>query len=568
MKKNFGLGEVTYYDITKLEELGLINLDKLPFSIRILLENVLRNFDGTIITKEAISGYGNWPNGINRIDVPYMPARTVLQDFTGVPLLVDLADMREAMHEQGGDPEKINPVIPTDLVIDHSVQVDYYGSSDAFTLNLEMEYNRNTERYKLIKWAQQSFEGLRVLPPGSGIVHQVNLEYLSPLIDIRVIQGEKTAVIDTVVGTDSHTPMINGLGVVGWGVGGIEAEAVMLGLPYYLVLPEVIGVKITGSLPEGSTATDIVLTVVELLRKIGVVGKFVEFFGPGLSNMSLTDRATISNMCPEYGATIGFFPVDEATIAYLRLTGRDPEHVEFVEKYTKTQRLFLTENTPDPEYSDVVELDLNTIEPSLAGPRNPEERVNLSGLKERVNQSIDEHAPTRQTPDDKDPKKRLKSTFDLEGQTITLKDADVVIAAITSCTNTSNPAVLVGAGLLAKKAVEKGLTVPKYVKTSLAPGSRVVQEYLKKLDLQQYLDKLGFQVVAIGCTSCIGNSGSLKPEIEHAIKEKDIYVTSVLSGNRNFSGRVHQLTRGNFLASPLLIVAFALAGTTTIDLKT
>ncbi|MFX0091002.1 MAG: aconitate hydratase AcnA, partial [Candidatus Hodarchaeota archaeon] len=468
------------------------------------------------------------------------------------------------------DPEKINPHIPTDLVVDHSVQVDYYGTPQACQLNLDKEYQRNIERYKLIKWAQGSFKGMRVVPPGNGIVHQVNLEYLSPVIDIREFRGEKTAVIDTVVGTDSHTPMINGLGVVGWGVGGIEAEAVMLGQPYYLILPEVIGVKFTGELREGVTATDLVLSITEMLRKKGVVGKFVEYFGSGLSNLSVPDRATISNMCPEYGATLGFFPIDEATIAYLRLTGRDPKHIEFIEKYAKAQKIFRTDNTPDPIYTEILELDLSTVESSLSGPRNPEERIGLSGVKDRVNHHIDELIKIRKPPVTDESivgeNGRIKATFEFENKIIELQDGDVVIAAITSCTNTSNPSVMVGAGLLAKKAVEAGLSIKPYVKTSCAPGSRVVTEYLRRLDLEKYLEKLNFHTVGYGCTTCIGNSGPLKQPIAETIQKNDLYVTAILSGNRNFPGRVHALTRGNFLASPLLVIAYALAGTINIDL--
>lgn len=571
MKRDFGLGEVVYYSLPKLEELGLVELDKLPFSIRIFLENVLRNFDGRLITEEAVNAYANWPKGQSELDVPFMPSRVVLQDFTGVPLLVDLADMRDALKEQGGDPSKINPLIPTDLVIDHSVQVDHYGTPEACQLNLDKEYERNIERYKLIKWAQGSFKDMRVVPPGNGIVHQVNLEFLSSVVDIRDFRSEKTVVIDTVVGTDSHTTMINGLGVVGWGVGGIEAEAVMLGQPYYLILPEVIGIKLTGELREGATATDLVLTITQMLRKKGVVGKFVEYFGPGLSNLSVPDRATISNMCPEYGATLSYFPIDEATLAYLRLSGRDPKKIEFIEKYARYQRIFRTDDTPDPVFTEVLELDLSTVEPSLSGPRNPEERVNLSDVKDRVNIFIDELVKERDSAavsqqSTIDENGRITTTFELENITMELKDGDVVIAAITSCTNTSNPSVMVGAGLLAKKAVEAGLSVKPYVKTSCAPGSRVVTEYLRRLDLEKYLEALKFHTVGYGCTTCIGNSGPLKQPITQAIQDNDLYVTAVLSGNRNFSGRVHSLTRGNFLASPLLVIAYALAGTTNIDL--
>lgn len=572
VKADLGAGEVTYYSLAEFENQGLVELDKLPFSIRVLLENVLRNFDGSLVTTEAVEAYAQWPKGQGEKDVPYMPARVVLQDFTGVPLLVDLADMREAVQEQGGDPSIINPLIPTDLVIDHSVQVDYYASPDAFSLNLDMEYKRNIERYKLIKWAQKSFKNMRVVPPGSGIVHQVNLEYLSPLVDVREVAGEPTVVLDTVVGTDSHTPMINGLGVLGWGVGGIEAEAVMLGQPYYLLLPEVVGIRLTGTMPEGATATDLVLTVTEMLRKVGVVGKFVEFFGSGLDDLTVTDRATISNMSPEHGCTATYFPIDDKTIDYLKLTGR--KNAAVVEQYAKAQRLYRTNDTPNPTYTQVLELDLSKVEPSLSGPLNPEERVTVGALKGRVNEYIDKHAQvrTQMVPAGVDGGtttiKRKKAALKVAGEDVTLKDGDVVIAAITSCTNTSNPAVMIGSGLLAKNAVERGLKVPSYVKTSFAPGSKVVTDYIRELGLTPYLEQLGFHTVGFGCTTCIGNSGPLKPIIEEAIINHDLYVTSVLSGNRNFAGRVHNLTRGNFLASPMLVVAYALAGTTNIDLTT
>ncbi|MFW9992566.1 MAG: aconitate hydratase AcnA [Candidatus Odinarchaeota archaeon] len=560
MKKDFGKGEVTYYSLARLEEASLVDLDKLPFSIRILLENAMRNFDGYLITEEDVTAYANWPKGQANIDVPYMPSRVLLQDFTGVPLLVDLAALREAFKEQGGDPSKINPVIPTDLVIDHSVQVDYYGSTDALAKNIEKEYERNSERYQLIKWAQDSFKGMRVVPTASGICHQVNLEYLSPLVDIREFRGENTAVIDAIVGTDSHTPMINGLGVLGWGVGGIEAEAVMLGLPYYLVLPEVIGVKMTGKLSEGVTATDLVLTITEIFRKEGVVEKFVEYFGPGLSNLTVPDRATITNMTPESGHTCSYFPIDELTLEYLRFTGRDEEHIVFVEKYAIEQRLMRMNDTPDPVYTKIIEIDLDTVKPSSSGPLNPEERTSLVNVKERLNRFIDEHVKQRKSG-------RMPITVELDGEEQNLQDGDLVIAAITSCTNTSNPSVMIGAGLLAKKAVEAGLSVNPLVKTSCAPGSKVVKQYLEKLDLLKYLETIGFHIVGYGCTTCIGNSGPLKPPIAEAIQKNNLYVCSVLSGNRNFSGRVHQLTRGNFLASPILVVAYALAGTMNINLE-
>ncbi|MHA2502011.1 MAG: aconitate hydratase AcnA [Candidatus Kariarchaeaceae archaeon] len=552
--------EVVVYRIDKLRDKG-VDLDAMPYSIRVLLENVVRNYDGFLVTIEDVNTVANWPHGTAEKDVPYMPARVVLQDFTGVPLIVDLAAMRDAMAAEGGDPEKINPLIPTDLVIDHSVQVDSFGSNDSLQINLNLEYDRNQERYELIKWAQKAFKNFRVVPPGSGIVHQVNLEYLAKVIDVREFKGEKTAVIDSVVGTDSHTPMVNGLGVMGWGVGGIEAEAVMLGQPYSMLLPEVIGVRLSGQLPEGSTATDMVLTVVEMLRKEGVVGKFVEFFGSGLSDLSVPDKATISNMAPEYGATMGFFPVEKSTLEYMELTGREPGHIEFVKEYSQLVGIYRTDDLPEPTFTKVLELDLTTVRPSISGPLNPEERVSLVLAEERAIEFQEAHISDRSS----DAELRT-ATFDYNGQQIELKDGNLVIAAITSCTNTSNPSVLIGAGLVAKKAVEKGLMSKPYVKTSFAPGSLVVTKYMQNLGLEEYLEKLGFHTVGYGCTTCIGNSGPLPPQIDAAIRENDLYVTSVTSGNRNFAGRVHQLTRGNFLASPMLVVAYALAGRTDINL--
>ncbi len=562
IKDRLGSKEVYRYSFERLVEKG-VNIEKLPYSIRILLENALRNFDGKMVNLDDVNAIAQWPAGVGEKEIPYMPARVVLQDFTGVPLIVDLAAMREAMLKNGGDPEKVNPLIPTDLVIDHSVQVDAYGSPDALDINLQMEYGRNKERYSLIKWAQKAFKDFQVVPPGSGIVHQVNLEFLGKVADIRTVNGEEIAIIDTLVGTDSHTTMINGLGVMGWGVGGIEAEAVMLGQPYYLLLPEVVGFRLTGELPEGATATDLVLTVTEMLRKKGVVGKFVEFYGPGLSKLSLADKATISNMAPEYGATMGFFPVDDATLAYMRLTGRDEDHIDFVRDYAVKTGIFRTDDSPDPTYTDYLELDMSTVQPSIAGPLNPEERVSLKEAKWRALEFQEAHIAQRSKGAE-----IREVKLEINGKKTTLRDGNVVIAAITSCTNTSNPAVMVGAGLLAKMAVEKGLKVPPYVKTSFAPGSLVVTEYLQNLDLQRYLDKLGFYTVGYGCTTCIGNSGPLLPQIEEVIEKEDLYVTSVLSGNRNFAGRVSPFTRGNFLASPILVVAYALAGKTDIDLTT
>lgn len=560
-KQDFGLGECVYFSLTTLEELVYVKLDKLPFSIRVLLENALRNYDGKLVTNEHVNTIANWlsPEMIGQT-IPYMPARVLLQDLTGVPLIVDMAAIRDAVAKNGGDASKINPINPVDLVIDHSVQVDHYGVKNAYELNLEKEYQRNRERYYVIKWAQNSFDNTRIVPTGSGICHQVNLEYLATVANVRDFKGEPTAFIDTCVGTDSHTPMVNGVSVIGWGVGGIEAEAVMLGQPYYIPLPEVIGIKLIGNLPYGATATDLVLTITEKLRKRNLVGKFVEYFGPGVANLSVPDRATISNMSPEQGITIGFFPIDDQTLAYLRLTGRAPEHVEFVEKYAKAQKIFRTEDTPDPEFTQVLELNLNDIKSSIAGPLNPEEQVTLPNVKSRLNKFMEEHAKTRN-------RNSTSTPVELDGATWKLKEGDLVIAAITSCTNTSNPSVLVGAGLLAKKAVELGLRVKPTIKTSLAPGSKVVTDYLDDLGLTHYLEELGFHLVGYGCTTCIGNSGPLKEAIEKAIIENDLYVCSILSGNRNYGGRVHQLTRGNFLASPLLVVAYALAGTVNIDIS-
>lgn len=552
--------EVTVYRIDKLANSG-VDIQKLPYSIRILLENVLRNYDDYLVSLDDVNTVANWPIGTASKDVAYMPSRVILQDFTGVPLIVDLAAMRNAIADENGDPEKINPLIPTDLVIDHSVQIDSYGSKDSINTNMELEYKRNRERYELIKWAQKAFINFRVVPPGSGIVHQVNLEYLAKGVDVRDIKGEQTAVIDTVVGTDSHTTMINGLGVMGWGVGGIEAEAVMLGQPYYMLLPEVIGFKLYGELPEGATATDLVLTVVQMLRQKGVVAKFVEFYGSGLDNMSVPDKATISNMSPEYGATMGFFPVDEATLAYMKLTGRDEDHIKFVEEYTKLQNIFRTPDAPAPEFSDTLELDLSTVTPSISGPLNPEERVALADAKERALEFQEAYVSKRS----KDAAIH-SAAIEIDGEKVSLSDGSLVIAGITSCTNTSNPSVLIGAGLIAKKAVEKGITSKPYVKTSLAPGSLVVTQYLNKLGLNEYLEKINFYTVGYGCTTCIGNSGPLLPQISKAIVDNDLYTGSVASGNRNFSGRIHPLTLGNYLASPMLVVSYALAGRIDMDL--
>ncbi|MCB0321330.1 MAG: aconitate hydratase AcnA, partial [Bdellovibrionales bacterium] len=499
----------------------------------------------------------------DRAEIPYKPARVVLQDFTGVPAVVDLAAMRDAIKRLGGDPQRINPLVRCDLVIDHSVQVDNYASPDALRLNETIEFSRNRERYEFLKWGQGAFQNFCVVPPSTGIVHQVNLEYLSTVTYFN--ERTRTAYPDSCVGTDSHTPMVNGVGVVAWGVGGIEAEAVMLDQPIVMLIPDVVGFRITGKLPEGATATDLVLRVTEMCREIGVVGKFVEFFGPGLTEMTIADRATLGNMAPEQGSTVSFSPVDDVTLDFLRATGRPKEYIDLTERYYKEQGMFRTENTPDPEFSQVVELDLSSIEPALAGPKRPQDRVPLKTLKYAYSKMIT--SPVGPKGLGKDAQELEKSaSVTLDGKESVMKTGAVVIAAITSCTNTSNPSVMLAAGLFAKKAVEKGLEVPAYVKTSLAPGSRVVSEYLEKSGTLSYLEKLGFYLVGYGCTTCIGNSGPLKPEIEAAIKESDLVVSAVLSGNRNFEGRVHPLTQTNFLASPPLVVAFAIAGNTNIDL--
>jgi aconitate hydratase len=557
-----------YYDLGKLEEMGIGPVSKLPFSIKILLESVVRKMNGRDITEEHVKSLANWITTSAAEDVkevPFMPARIILQDFTGVPAVVDLASMRQAMHDLGGKPDKINPLIPVDLVIDHSVQVDNFGTSDAIERNEELEFQRNEERYKFLHWATKAFNNFRVVPPSTGIVHQVNLEYLATVVREEQENGETVLFPDSLVGTDSHTTMINGLGVLGWGVGGIEAEAGMLGQPLYFVMPQVVGFKLTGQLPAGSTATDLALTVTNILRKKGVVGKFVEFYGSGLSTISLADRATIANMAPEYGATMGFFPVDQETLNYLRGTGRSEELVQKVEAYFKAQGLFRTDDTPDPVFSDYVELDLSTVVPSLAGPKRPQDRIELNSMKKTFQDALT---------------KPLKEggfglTEEEVGKTVVVKHADgteaelktgsLVIAAITSCTNTSNPSVMVAAGLLAKKAVEKGLKRNPNVKTSLGPGSRVVTDYLKNAGLLPYLEQLGFNVVGYGCTTCIGNSGPLIPEVEQAVKENNMLVASILSGNRNFEGRIHPAVRANYLASPPLVVAYALAGTVNFD---
>nr|MDQ3386220.1 aconitate hydratase AcnA [Actinomycetota bacterium] len=622
-------GEVELYSLKTLDEKVDTDLSTLPYSIRVMLEILLRNAGGKFVSEEDVEALANWPESIGG-ELAYLPARVVMQDFTGVPAIVDLAAMRSAMQEVGGDPSKINPLVPTDLVIDHSVQVDAFGSAAALQFNAEREFERNRERYEFLKWGQQAFDDFTVVPPATGIIHQVNLEYLAK----GVLVKDGVAMPDTLVGTDSHTTMINGLGVLGWGVGGIEAEAVTLGQPYYMLVPEVIGFKLTGALQEGVTATDLVLTVTQMLRSHGVVGKFVEFYGEGLSRLSLPDRATIANMSPEFGATCTFFPTDDETLKYLRGTGREEELVELVEAYYREQGLFRTEEAPDPEFSETLELDMDTVESSLAGPRRPQDRVALSDMQPSFRQALADmvgtdhalvsngskddaynHADEESFPASDTPNPDIKDhteedaesmeasdtpagaadatgegegdptsgaepeddeteavpdgsiTVTVDGEEMYIKHGSAVIAAITSCTNTSNPSVMVGAGLLAKKAVEKGLKVAPHVKTSLAPGSKVVTEYLQTAGLLPYLEELKFDVVGYGCTTCIGNSGPLAEEISEAVEENDLVVAAVLSGNRNFEGRINPDVKANYLASPPLVVAYALAGTVDIDLS-
>jgi aconitate hydratase len=623
-KLTTGSDEVEIYSLKTLDEKVEGDVFSLPFSIRVMLESLLRNAGGKFVSEEDVEALTNWPESVGG-ELAFLPARVVMQDFTGVPAIVDLAAMRSAMQSVGGDPTRINPLVPTDLVIDHSVQVDAFGSAAALQFNSEREFERNHERYEFLKWGQQAFDNFSVVPPATGIVHQVNLEYLAK----GVIVKDGVAMPDTLVGTDSHTTMINGLGVLGWGVGGIEAEAVTLGQPYYLLVPEVIGFKLTGALQEGVTATDLVLTVTQQLRAHGVVGKFVEFYGEGLSKLALPDRATIANMSPEFGATCTFFPVDEETLKYLRGTGRDEELVELVEAYSKEQGLWRTDEQPEPRFSDTLELDMDTVESSLAGPRRPQDRLALSEMQPSFRQALGEmvgmdhalvsngssngssngHADvsTGESPGDDHASDDTESmeasdtpggaadatgegepdqtsggepesgeseavpsgeiTVTVDGEEIYLKHGSAVIAAITSCTNTSNPSVMMGAGLLAKKAVEKGLSVEPHVKTSLAPGSKVVTEYLQTSDLLPYLEELGFDVVGYGCTTCIGNSGPLAEEISQAVDENGLVVAAVLSGNRNFDGRINPDVKANYLASPPLVVAYALAGTVDIDLS-
>ena len=585
-------GPYTIYSLAALASELQVNIDRLPMTVKILLENVLRQADSNPDLRSVTEKLARWqPGGVDHFEFPYLPARVVLQDFTGVPAVVDFAAMRSAVDRLGGDPQRINPLVPADLVIDHSVQVDAFGSAFAFSHNVELEYERNQERYALLRWAQQSFHQFRVVPPGTGIVHQVNLEYLATVVATRSVNSEALAFPDTLVGTDSHTTMVNGLGVLGWGVGGIEAEANLLGQPLFLLKPVVVGFHMKGDLPEGATATDLVLTVTEMLRNHGVVNKYVEFYGAGLSNLAIADRATLSNMAPEYGATSSLFPVDEQTLRYLRLTGRDEERVDLVERYCSEQGLFRTDQSTDPDFDETLELDLNTIVPSLAGPRRPQDRVAVTDLRQNFHEAYSHRHP-KPTADVVRGEQRFDweggteneqgkpamlagpdiatdGTVDVEldGERSTIGDGSVVIAAITSCTNTSNPTVMVGAGLVAKKAVERGLRMKAYVKTSLAPGSRAVTDYLDNAGLTPYLEALRFHTVGYGCTTCIGNSGPLPEAVASAVEDHELVVCSVLSGNRNFEGRIHPQVRASYLASPPLVVAYALAGTVNINLN-
>ena len=587
-------GPTSFYRLSRLQDEGVVDsLDRLPFSIRVLLENTLRHAGGGYVTEDHVQAVTKWSPNNSGADVPFMPTRVVLQDFTGVPAVVDLAAMRDGLKAMGGDPSRINPVVPADLVIDHSVQVDFAGFRDAFRLNVEKEFERNGERYALLRWAQEAFDNFSVVPPGTGIVHQVNLEYLASVIHRREHNGLNLAYPDTLVGTDSHTTMVNGLGVLGWGVGGIEAEAVVLGQPYYMLLPEVVGMKLTGVLPEGATATDLVLRVTEMLRSHGVVGRFVEYYGAGLSNLTLPDMATLANMSPEYGSTVGFFPIDDSTLTYLRGTGRDEAMVQRVETVSKELGLFRTDDTPDPEFTSSIELDLSTVEPSLAGPKRPQDRIRMADMRTQFEKDLPALVPAGfalphggETEDEgavqsgeswsgaagseasaiaatADPR---CVTIDCDGEEVEIRDGTIVLASITSCTNTSNPSVMVGAGLVAKKAVEKGLKVKPWVKTAMAPGSQVVTDYLTESGLLPYLEELRFHVVGYGCMTCIGNSGPLPENIHNDSEENGLVVSSVLSGNRNFEARIHPLIRANYLASPGLVVAYAIAGRMDVDL--
>ena len=548
-----------YFSLKEAEKNHFHGINRLPYSLKVLFENLLRFEDNLTVTKEDINALASWlKTKTSNHEIAYRPARVLMQDFTGVPAIVDLAAMRDALKQMGGDPNKISPLSPVDLVIDHSVMVDSFAKKDSLDLNTKIEMQRNIERYEFLRWGQKAFANFRVVPPGTGICHQVNLEYLAKTVWSNDLDGKTYAYPDTLVGTDSHTTMINGLGVLGWGVGGIEAEAAMLGQPVSMLIPEVVGFKLSGKMREGMTATDLVLTVTQMLRKKGVVGKFVEFYGPGLADLPLADRATISNMAPEYGATCGFFPIDKETIRYLELTGRDAQTIALVEAYAKAQDLWYDEQSPEPIFTEVLTLDLTTVEPSLAGPKRPQDKVNLKSLPHEFEQFLKEAGKE----DEKN------KSFAVKDENYSLNHGNVVIAAITSCTNTSNPSVLMAAGLVAKKAIEKGLNRKPWVKSSLAPGSKVVTDYLKKAGLQTYLDQLGFNLVGYGCTTCIGNSGPLPEHIAESVSQNDLVVCSVLSGNRNFEGRVHPQVRANWLASPPLVVAYALAGSTTVDLTT
>jgi aconitate hydratase len=571
---------VQIYSLLALEKAGFSGVSRLPYSMKILLENLLRREDDAFVKADDIKALAEWKAGANvEKEISFMPARVLLQDFTGVPCVVDLAAMRDAMVDLGGNPDRINPLQPVELVIDHSVQVDYFARPDAFSLNAELEFTRNRERYAFLRWGQRAFRNFEVVPPDTGIVHQVNIEHLARVIFAEKVDGTTVAYPDTLFGTDSHTTMVNGLGVVGWGVGGIEAEAAMLGQPSSMLIPQVLGVRLTGALPRGATATDLVLTITELLRKQGVVGKFVEFFGEGLKHLTIADRATLGNMCPEYGATVAIFPIDDMTLDYLRLTGRDESQVQLVEAYARAQGLFRVDGAPDAVYSDTVELALGTVEPSLAGPRRPQDRVSLMNAKAAFQVALPtmQVAPKTAKADVGGARQGVATATGAVAQSgVALADpaleeldhGAVVIAAITSCTNTSNPSVMIGAGLVAKKAVERGLRRKPWVKSSLAPGSKVVTEYLDAAGLSTYLNQLGFDLVGYGCTTCIGNSGPLPDEVSAVIREKNLVVCSVLSGNRNFEGRIQQDVRANYLASPPLVVAYALAGWITKDLTT
>ncbi len=548
-----GQGELSYFRLGQIQDEGIADISSLPFSIRLLVENALRNMDGYLVTEADVLTAAKWnPSELPTREFPFMPSRVLMQDLTGVPAVVDLASMRSAIARSGGNYKKVNPLVPVDLVIDHSVQVDYFGTNTSFQLNMEREFERNKERYTFLRWAQKAFDNFTLVPPGTGICHQVNLEYLATVVTARKSPSGMLAFPDTLVGTDSHTTMINGLGVLGWGVGGIEAEAVVLGQPYYMQLQDVVGFKLTGALREGVTATDLVLAVVQILREKGVVEKFVEFYGTGLSNLPLPDRATIANMAPEYGATCGFFPIDSITLEYLRGTGRESQNIALVEEYAKLQGIFRTDSTPDPMYTSTVELNMGDVVPSVAGPRRPQDRIILDAVKDGFHDTFGDNDSAAE--------------IELEGQKAVIENGAVALAAITSCTNTSNPSVMIGAGLLAKKAVERGMASKPWVKTSMAPGSQVVTDYIDSAGLTSYLEQLGFHTVGYGCTTCIGNSGSLPEAVSSAIAENDLSVAAVVSGNRNFESRIHAEIKANYLASPILVVAYALAGTMNIDL--